>query len=181
MTNIEIAHPIGELQALLDEHGVAAPADTVARSSELGLELGVTKFYGAELVLPAGAAGRLVVRQVEQLPHPYIAGLPYDHPEVSNFNGSKMSGVLADVRVYSVSPSHLLVARKSVLSVRNPIGAANMQAGKRFVAGRAADTGGLLDFDMSGLAMTRLLKPSEMGYSEPSIATMIFAAIKRKR
>jgi len=183
MADIEKVHPITQLQDLLDERGVIAPEQTVAQSLTWGLELGVTKLYGAEVELPAGAIGRLVIRQVEQLPERYLAGLSDEAPDMLAFNERRRSGVLADVQIHSISPNHLLVARKSILRMQNAnaTSKAEISTGSHFAIGKHVDTGGLLEFQTPDLLTARPLELSEMSYSEPSTVAMVFSALKRRQ
>jgi hypothetical protein len=182
MTDIEKLNPAPDLQILLDEHGIAAPDGMLADSEELSVCLGVTRLYGVETELPSGGLGRLVVRQVEQLPSPYVQGLAEDRPEVQEFYGHQLKGLFADVQIRSVSASHLLVARRSLLRMQSDRGTSMTSfAKKQFVLGKSVDIGRMLEFDMSGLSTTRELEPAEMEYSEPGRAAMLLSARARKR
>jgi hypothetical protein len=181
MTNLE-STPYNALQVLLDEHGIVPPANTISHSTEWELDLGITKLGGVEVTLPVGIIGKLVVRQIQQLPDKHTASLSQDDPRALEFEEQRMSGLFADVRLQSVSSSHLLVARKAIVNMQNTSGThrVTMQTDRSFAAGKAMDTERLLDFDTEGAAITRPLKLSEMDYSEPNKIAMVFAALKRR-
>jgi hypothetical protein len=182
MTDLESSAPHNALQVLLDEHGIVPPANTISHSTEWGLDLGITKLGGVEVTLPTGIIGKLVVRQIQQLPDRYTAGLSQDDPRALEFEERRMSGIFADIRLHSISSSHLLVARKAIVNMKNSSGTnrMTMQTSRSFAAGKAMDTERLLDFDTLGAAVSRPLELSEMDYSEPSTIAMVFAALKRR-
>lgn len=171
-----------QLQILLDENGLAAPDGSLATSEEMGVNLGVTRHYGVEAVLPSGGIGRCVVRQVEQLPEPYLACLPVGHRDIHEFGERRFSGILADVQLSSVSHRGLFVARRALLEMRSRDGGSfSAQSISMRNVGRAtAEMDELLRMNVSGLEVIRALEPSEMTYSEPSVPRMVFAALRRR-
>lgn len=182
MTDLESSAPHNTLQVLLDDYGIIPPSDTISHSAEWGLDLGITKLGGVEVTLPTGIIGKLVVRQIQQLPDKYIASLSQDDPRALQFKERRMSGLFADVQLRSVSSSHLLVARKAIIIMQNALGTnrATMQTNRSFTLGKAMDAQRLLDFDTVDAAVTRPLELSEMDYSEPSTIAMVFSALKRR-
>src|ERR1700744_5262114 len=137
MTDLERSTPNNALQVLLDDYGIVPPQNTITHSAEWGLDLGITKLGGVEVTLPTGIIGKLVVRQIQQLPDKYTARLSQDDPRALEFEERRMSGLFADVQLHSVSSSHLLVARKAIVNMQNTSGTnrATMQTNRSFAVG----------------------------------------------
>lgn len=178
MSELEFPNQPGGFMELLQEHGAIAPPDTCLHSSEMGIEVGVRRMYGVEAALPAGGLGRLVIRHVEQVPDPYTAALPEDHPEVAQFYNRRMSGLFVEAQVAAVGLGHVFVARRAVLDIASRGARLSMATAKQFAAGKGVAVSNILDFDVSGLQVTRQLAAEEMVYNEPSLGRMVVRAVR---
>ena len=182
MTDIQRFEAHEQLQTLLDQHGVVTPEGSLVKSAEMGARLGVTRQFGLEGMTPSGGIGRLLVSQVEQLPDPYTASLPEGHADLIAFQGSKLSGILAESRFSMVAYRGLYVARKSVLSMENQNTQSHLHLQRFHHFGLGvftADEDMLLQGNVSNLNVIRTLKPAEMEHSEPSTRRMVVSALRR--
>lgn len=178
MSELELPNQPGGFAELLQEQGIIVPPGTLLHSSEMGIEVGVRRLYGVEAMLPAGGLGYLVLRQVEQVPDPYTAAFPEDHPNAAEFYNRRMSGLFVEAKVASAGVGHVFVARRSVLDIASRGAKLHMSTAKHFAAGKGVAAGNILDFDVSGLQVTRQLAVEEMVYSEPSLGRMVVAAVR---
>ena len=177
--------PEEHLEALLEERGITTPEGSTALFKEFGIIVGVKNIYGIETALPEGGIGRLIVRGVEQLPEPYITQLPPDHERSIEFYERRMSGLLIDASISSVSLGHFIVARRSVLQMKNAAGNGHMKAhaSKQLSIGAriSGPTSQLLDFQITNPEVSRVLGVAEMDYSEPNAANMIISVFQRRK
>lgn len=169
--------PSAELYALLNENGVDIPVTTIV-SDVFGVSLDVVRLYGVEVTLPEGGVGRLIVRKVEQSADQYTARLTESDERSRMFYNTRMSGILAEAQVSRISHQGFFVGRRVRVEMQGTRSSAVLHGFRHFGLGRLASHGGLLDFNITGIAGARQLELSEMDYTEPTRLQMISAAIR---